>query len=125
VSQEIMLSTMYAVAASYPSANASLASLGFRDVGLDDVWQLCGSYGPQNWTYHDASGSPVVDTARFPNMSALPATAHSLGLTAGFYGELARLISGLLCPSQLAPHHSLISTLLSTPTCHLTPSPSS
>ncbi len=28
-----------------------------------------------------------MDTARFPNMSALPATAHALGLTAGFYGN--------------------------------------
>jgi hypothetical protein len=51
----------------------------------DDVWQLCGSYGPENYTYHDTDGNPVVDTSRFPNMSALPATAHSLGLTAGFY----------------------------------------
>ena len=84
ISQDIMLSTMYAVAASFPGTNISLASLGYIDVGLDDVWQKCGSYGPKNWTYHDATGSPVVDTARFPNMSALPATAHSLGLRAGF-----------------------------------------
>jgi alpha-galactosidase len=84
ITQDIMLSTMYAIAAPFPGTNTSLASLGFRDVGLDDVWQLCGSYGPANWTYHDADGNPVVDTSRFPNMSALPATAHALGLTAGF-----------------------------------------
>ena len=84
ITQDIMLSTMAAVAAPFPGTNVSLASLGFRDVGLDDVWQQCGSYGPFNWTYHDADGNPVVDAARFPNMSALPATAHSLGLTAGF-----------------------------------------
>ena len=82
-----MLSTMYAIAAPFPGTNVSLASLGYTDVGLDDVWQQCGSYGPQNWTYHDANGNPVVNTARFPNMSALPATAHALGLTAGFYGN--------------------------------------
>ncbi len=87
ISQDIMLSTMYAVAAPFPGTNISLASLGYIDVGLDDVWQKCGSYGPKNWTYHDATGSPVVDTTRFPNMSALPATAHSLGLRAGFYGN--------------------------------------
>ncbi len=51
------------------------------------MWQLCGSYGPENYTYHDTDGNPVVDTSRFPNMSALPATAHSLGLTAGFYSN--------------------------------------
>ena len=82
-----MISTMYAMAANQPGTNISLASLGYTDVGLDDVWQKCGSYGPLNWTYHDETGSPVVDTTRFPNMSALPATAHSLGLTAGFYGN--------------------------------------
>ena len=87
INQEIMLSTMYAVAAPFAGTNVSLKSLGFLDVGLDDVWQRCGSYGPLNWTYHDADGSPVVDTDRFPNMSALPATAHALGLTAGFYGN--------------------------------------
>ena len=84
INQDIMISTMVAMAAPFPGTNTSLASLGYRDVGLDDVWQLCGSYGAENWTYHDADGSPVVDTSRFPNMSALPATAHALGLTAGF-----------------------------------------
>ena len=84
IDQDTMLSTMFAMSAPFPGTNVSLASLGFRDVGLDDVWQLCGSYGPSNWTYHDVDGNPVVDTARFPNMSALPATAHALGLTAGF-----------------------------------------
>jgi alpha-galactosidase len=78
---------MRAVAAPFPGTNTSLKSLGFTDVGLDDVWQQCGSYGPLNWTYHNADGYPMVDTARFPNMSALPATAHALGLTAGFYSN--------------------------------------
>ena len=87
ITQDIMLATMRAVAAPFPGTNTSLKSLGFTDVGLDDAWQQCGSYGPSNWTYHDAGGNPVVDTARFPNMSALPATAHALGLTAGFYSN--------------------------------------
>lgn len=78
---------MIAMAAPFPGTNVSLKSLGFKDVGLDDVWQLCGSYGPENYTYHDTDGNPVVDTSRFPNMSALPATAHALGLTAGFYSN--------------------------------------
>lgn len=82
-----MLATMYAIAAPFPGTNTSLASLGYRDVGLDDVWQECGSHGPQNWTYHDVNGNPVVDTTKFPNISLLPATAHSLGLTAGWYGN--------------------------------------
>ena len=84
ITADIMLATMRAVATPFPGTNVSLKSLGFTDVGLDDVWQKCGSYGPANYTYHDADGNPVVDTSRFPNMSVLPATAHSLHLTAGF-----------------------------------------
>jgi len=36
----------------------SLAHVGYNDAGLDDVWQKCGKYGPENYTYHDAAGSP-------------------------------------------------------------------
>lgn len=87
INQTIMLATMQATAATFPGTNTSLKSLGFTDVGVDDLWQQCGSYGPLNWTYHDENGSPVVNTARFPNISELPATAHALGLTAGFYSN--------------------------------------
>ena len=38
------------------------------DAGLDDVWQKCGSYGPEKYTYHDENGNPVVDTEKFPDM---------------------------------------------------------
>ena len=46
-----------------------------NDAGLDDVWQKCGKYGPNGYTYHDANGAPVVDEAKFPSMkvsAALP-----------------------------------------------------
>eukprot|EP00696_Hemimastix_kukwesjijk_P011490 gnl/Hemi2/24422_TR8211_c0_g1_i1.p1 gnl/Hemi2/24422_TR8211_c0_g1~~gnl/Hemi2/24422_TR8211_c0_g1_i1.p1 ORF type:complete len:435 (-),score=140.77 gnl/Hemi2/24422_TR8211_c0_g1_i1:163-1467(-) len=65
----------------------SLADLGYVDAGLDDCWQLCGAYGPQNYTYHNASGFPVVNTTRFPDMAGMVAAAHALGLRAGFYGN--------------------------------------
>lgn len=42
----------------------SLAEVGYNDAGLDDVWQKCGSYGPNNRTYHDAQGNPVVDEVK-------------------------------------------------------------
>jgi alpha-galactosidase len=63
--------------------------LGYIDVGLDDAWQLCGVYGKQErYTYHDASsGAPIIDTSKFPNFNALTDHAHSLGLTAGWYGN--------------------------------------
>lgn len=61
----------------------SLLDLGYSDVGLDDAWQLCGSYGSDANTYHDESGKPVVDTSLFPDFNAMTDYAHSLGLTAG------------------------------------------
>lgn len=68
------------------SRGPSLASLGYTDVGLDDAWQKCGSYGPNNYTYHAADGTPQVNT-KFPSLSAMTAHAHALNLTAGFYGN--------------------------------------
>ena len=50
--------------------------------GIDDCWQLCGAYGPNNYTYHDGvTGAPVVDTSVFPSLKNLTAYAHSVGLT--------------------------------------------
>jgi len=64
----------------------SLLDLGYKTVGLDDNWQLCGKYGPQQYTYHN-NGSPVVNTGRFPDMKSMTDYAHSLGLKAGWYGN--------------------------------------
>ena len=65
----------------------SLLDLGYHTVGLDDNWQECGSYGPNHYSYHDVSGSPVVNKVRFPNMKNMTDYAHSLGLKAGWYGN--------------------------------------
>jgi hypothetical protein len=65
----------------------SLQDLGYVTVGLDDNWQLCGDYAPHGYTYHNASGDPVVNTQRFPNMKQMTDYAHSLGLLAGWYGN--------------------------------------
>jgi len=65
----------------------SLADLGYTDVGLDDAWQLCGSYGPNSYTYHEENGSPVIDYSKFPDFAGMTSYAHSLGLTAGWYGN--------------------------------------
>ena len=65
----------------------SFCDLGFCDVGLDDGWQLCGSYGPDNFTYHSEDGSPVVNTDRFPSFKDMTDYGHSLGLTVSWYGN--------------------------------------
>lgn len=67
----------------------SLLDLGYSDVGLDDAWQLCGTYGSNKNTYHDENGKPVVDTSLFPDFNAMTDYAHRLGLTAGY----ARLVT--------------------------------
>ena len=68
----------------------SLADVGYTDAGLDDCWQKCGSYISANYTYHDANGSPVVDTTAFPDLKEMTDFAHSLNLTAGWYGNNCR-----------------------------------
>lgn len=64
----------------------SLCDLGYCDVGLDDNWQKCGA-GAEGYHYHDADGRPIMNLARFPNMTAMTEKAHILGLTAGWYGN--------------------------------------
>lgn len=61
----------------------SLADLGFRDAGIDDGWQMCNS-GPGGNGFHNASGYPIVNESRFPDLRAMTAKAHSIGLTAGW-----------------------------------------
>ena len=65
----------------------ALSDLGYTDVGLDDNWQSCGSYGPKGYSFHDVNGRPVVNQNRFPDFIAMTNFAHSLGLTAGWYGN--------------------------------------
>lgn len=62
----------------------SLLDLGYSDVGLDNGWQNCSG---DKFVYHDNDGNPMVRKDRFPNMTNLTATAHSLGLTMGWYGN--------------------------------------
>ena len=66
----------------------SLASLGYRDVGIDDAWQDCGA--GVGGGYHDAGGNPIVDTTRFPDLKALTSAIHALNLTAGWYANNCR-----------------------------------
>lgn len=65
----------------------SLCDLGYCDVGLDDAWQECGAYGADEFTYHAEDGTPQVNFERFPDLMAMTDYAHSLGLTAGWYGN--------------------------------------
>ena len=88
IDQQLMESAMAGLTSRRNSVDGvptSLLDLGYSTVGLDDAWQACGSYGPGKYTYHDASGNPLVNLTRFPSMASMTAHAHSLGLRAGWY----------------------------------------
>lgn len=90
IDQSIMEATADAMAARVFTVDGkptSLADLGYNDVGLDDNWQLAGSYGPEQYTYHNATGYPQINPARFPDMKAMVDAIHALGLTSGWYGN--------------------------------------
>ena len=38
-----------------------------------------------NGSFHTADGDPIVDTEKFPSLSAMVTKAHTLGLHGGFY----------------------------------------
>ena len=66
----------------------SLCDLGYCDVGLDDNWQECGSpEAAPGMNYHDINGNPIVNRKRFPDLRQMTDYAHSLNLTAGWYGN--------------------------------------
>ncbi len=73
----------------WDGTSKTLLQLGYKDAGLDDCYQLCGSYGPEKFTYHnpDKKFWPEIDPAKFTNMTAMTAVAHTLGLTAGWYAN--------------------------------------
>lgn len=77
------------VTSRYPGM--SLADLGYKDIGLDDGYMVCIRDAPsaqkQNNPYkaHTRAGNLIMDTNKFPDMKAMTARAHSLGLTAGWY----------------------------------------
>lgn len=72
----------------------SLLDLGYEYVGLDDGWMECNS-GPGGVGYHDADGSPIVDTEKFPGgLAPLTSYGHSKGVKMGWY------LCACGCPDQ-------------------------
>jgi len=70
----------------------SLLDLGYSNCGLDDNWQACGT-GVKG-SFHDANGTPLVNLTTFPDMGAMVAHGHSLGLHIGWY------INNCICGEQ-------------------------
>lgn len=92
VSQSLMESIMDHMVSRTRSVDGvptSLCDLGYCDVGLDDNWQACGSYSDSHipLNFHDEEGTPQINFELFPDMKSMTDYAHSLGLTAGWYGN--------------------------------------
>ena len=86
VNQTLMSEIYRAMAQRHPGTDGkpvSLVDLGYVHAGVDDGWQLCGS-GPAGG-FHNGSGYPSIDPAKFPDPRAMTALAASLGLSAGWY----------------------------------------
>jgi hypothetical protein len=99
----------------------SMADLGYVNANVDDAWQSCdytcsAHHGnpPKfpankcgtgvNGTYHNASGWPLVNKTRYPDMKAMTAKAHSLGLRAGFYMNTCECRESNWATDQLHEH---------------------
>jgi len=61
----------------------SIVDLGYKSCGLDDNWQQCGA-GVEG-TFHEASGVPIINKNRFPDLKAFNDYAHSKGVKTGWY----------------------------------------
>ena len=86
ITQQIIQSVVDAVA--QPRHGTSLRQLGYMIIGLDDAWQACGD--GIGGSFHDASGNPLIDTARFPDLRAMVSYGHAKGLRMGWYGNNCR-----------------------------------
>lgn len=92
VSQSLMKHIMDGVASrsrvNHTGTPTSLCDIGYCDVGLDDNWQACDSASAApGMHYHDSEGFPIVNETTFPSLKSMTDYAHSLNLTAGFYGN--------------------------------------
>jgi alpha-galactosidase len=93
VSQDLIAGIMNGVVKPFApthesDGDVSLCDLGYCDVGLDDNWQACGSAdAAPGMHYHDKNGNPLVNEKLFPDFKAMTDHAHSLNLTAGWYGN--------------------------------------
>ncbi|KAL1519778.1 hypothetical protein AB1Y20_023286 [Prymnesium parvum] len=88
VTQELMQSVMDAAVRQrigLDGQSISLAELGYVNIGLDDGWQACNA-GVRG-SFHDATGKPLINTERFPDLRRMTAYGHDKGLRVGFYAN--------------------------------------
>ena len=68
--------------------NSGLLAAGYEYLLVDDGWELHGCKGTKPGTAgscRDASGRLIVDSGKFPNMSATAAYVHAKGLRFGLW----------------------------------------
>lgn len=67
------------------SRGVSLLEVGYENCGLDDYYQACGTGA--GGSFHNASGYPLIDKTKFPDMRGMTDHAHSIGLKMGWYAN--------------------------------------
>jgi len=82
VSQERILAQVAAIT-KRQNDQPSLFDVGYNHVGIDDGWQACGA--GVNHSFHNASGYPLINLTRFPDMLAMNREAHSKNVKMGWY----------------------------------------
>lgn len=67
-------------------------------VGVDDGWQQCGAGSELPSSFHDASGKPIVNTTKFPNLKQMSADAAEKGFLLGWYENNVCIVIACLPP---------------------------
>ena len=61
----------------------SLADIGYQHVGVDDGWQACKT--GKDCSFHTATGTPLVNKSKFPDLKALVDHGNGKGIKVGWY----------------------------------------
>lgn len=85
INQSFVASQVDGLLAPIGTINTTLFAASYTDFGIDDAWEACGA--GVNGSYHDASGRPIVNASRFPDLRALTAGARAKGVTMSWYGN--------------------------------------
>ena len=75
-------------------------------MGLDDYYQACGTGVDKS--FHNASGYPLIDKKKFPDMKAMTDHAHSLGLRIGWWVLFGSPKASSIPPSTSAVRRKVV-----------------
>ena len=69
-------------------------------VGIDDGWQECGAGSELPTSFHNAAGTPLLNTSKFTNLASLVSYAAGYDMALGWY------INNCICHESKARIHN-------------------